>query len=126
MTVYKYILNILGPYKALKLCRELGISIYTKYTNLSTDKSDNLSKLLINLKKEKEELEIINTKANIERLIKIGSYRGSRHKFGYPVRGQRTRSNAKTVVRSSPARAIAGIVRTKISNKKTNSKSKNN
>ena len=34
--------------------------------------------------------------ANIKRLIDIGSYRGSRHKRGLPVRGQRTRTNART------------------------------
>lgn len=34
--------------------------------------------------------------ANIKRLIEIGSYRGSRHKKGLPVRGQRTRTNART------------------------------
>ena len=35
-------------------------------------------------------------KDNIERLINIKSYRGFRHSFGLPVRGQRTRSNGKT------------------------------
>jgi len=34
--------------------------------------------------------------ANIKRLIDIGSYRGLRHKRGLPVRGQRTRTNART------------------------------
>lgn len=34
--------------------------------------------------------------ANIKRLIDIGSYRGLRHKIGLPVRGQRTRTNART------------------------------
>jgi small subunit ribosomal protein S13 len=33
---------------------------------------------------------------NVRRLISIGSYRGSRHKRGLPVRGQRTRTNART------------------------------
>jgi small subunit ribosomal protein S13 len=33
---------------------------------------------------------------NIKRLIEIGSYRGIRHRFGLPVRGQRTRTNART------------------------------
>lgn len=43
---------------------------------------------------------------NIKRLIDIGSYRGLRHRRGLPVRGQRTRTNART--RRGPRRAIAG------------------
>ena len=34
--------------------------------------------------------------ANIRRLIEIGSYRGRRHRMGLPVRGQRTKTNART------------------------------
>lgn len=45
--------------------------------------------------------------ANIKRLIDIGSYRGSRHKKGLPVRGQRTRTNART--RKGPRRIISNI-----------------
>ena len=43
---------------------------------------------------------------NIKRLIDIGSYRGLRHRRGMPVRGQRTRTNART--RRGPKRAIGG------------------
>lgn len=43
---------------------------------------------------------------NIKRLVDLGSYRGSRHRKGLPVRGQRTHSNART--RKGPAVAIAG------------------
>ena len=93
MTVYKKLLNIIGPFKALKICRELGISIYTKDSNLSTDKNDTLSKILINIKKDNMSNVI---KTNINRLLKTGSLRGYRLKFGLPTRGQRTRSNAKT------------------------------
>jgi small subunit ribosomal protein S13 len=55
--------------------------------------------------------------ANIKRLIDIGSYRGLRHRRGLPVRGQRTRTNARTrkgprktvgVVRQKAERAVAG------------------
>ncbi len=45
------------------------------------------------------------TALNIKRLIEIGSYRGIRHRRGLPVRGQRTKTNART--RKGPARAIA-------------------
>ena len=43
---------------------------------------------------------------NIKRLQEIGSYRGSRHRFGLPVRGQNTKNNART--RKGPAKSIAG------------------
>lgn len=42
--------------------------------------------------------------ANIKRLIEIGSYRGMRHKIGLPVRGQRTKTNART--RKGPKRTV--------------------
>ena len=43
---------------------------------------------------------------NIKRMTEIGSYRGSRHRRGLPVRGQRTRTNARS--RRGPKRAVAG------------------
>jgi small subunit ribosomal protein S13 len=44
---------------------------------------------------------------NIKRLIDIGSYRGLRHRRGLPVRGQRTKTNART--RKGPRRAVGGL-----------------
>ena len=43
---------------------------------------------------------------NIKRLTEVGSYRGQRHRRGLPVRGQRTRTNARS--RRGPKRAVAG------------------
>jgi small subunit ribosomal protein S13 len=43
---------------------------------------------------------------NIKRLVEIGCYRGIRHKRGLPVRGQRTRTNART--RKGPKKTVAG------------------
>jgi small subunit ribosomal protein S13 len=43
---------------------------------------------------------------NIKRLMDLGTYRGLRHRKGLPVRGQRTRTNART--RKGPRRAVAG------------------
>lgn len=43
---------------------------------------------------------------NIKRLVEIGSYRGVRHRRGLPVRGQKTKTNART--RKGPKRTIAG------------------
>jgi len=91
--VFNKIKDIIGPFKARLISNELGLSLNTLESNLAPDKAENLSKLLISLKKENM------VKSNINRLIKVGCYRGSRHKFNYPVRGQRTRSNAKTAKR---------------------------
>jgi small subunit ribosomal protein S13 len=49
--------------------------------------------------------------ANIKRLIDAGVYRGTRHRRGLPVRGQRTRTNART--RKGPRKTV-GIVRAKV------------
>jgi len=43
---------------------------------------------------------------NIKRLMDLGCYRGLRHRKGLPVRGQRTKTNART--RKGPARTVAG------------------
>jgi small subunit ribosomal protein S13 len=45
-------------------------------------------------------------KLNIKRLVEIGSYRGIRHRRNLPVRGQKTKTNART--RKGPKRAIGG------------------
>ena len=54
------------------------------------------------------------TGQNIKRLVEISSYRGVRHKRSLPVRGQRTRSNART--RKGPRKTV-GVVRDKASRK---------
>lgn len=46
------------------------------------------------------------TAMNIKRLIEIGSYRGMRHRRGLPVRGQRSKTNARS--RKGPRRTVAG------------------
>ncbi|TRO55138.1 30S ribosomal protein S13 [Candidatus Bathyarchaeota archaeon] len=53
---------------------------------------------------------------NIKRLIEIGSYRGLRHRRNLPVRGQRTRTNART--RKGPKRTVAGRGRRRGATKK--------
>ena len=49
--------------------------------------------------------------ADIRRKIEIGSYQGRRHRMGLPVRGQRTKTNART--RKGPKRTVAGRKKTK-------------
>jgi small subunit ribosomal protein S13 len=54
--------------------------------------------------------------SNIKRLIDIATYRGTRHRRGLPVRGQRTRTNART--RKGPRKTV-GVVRQKVERTKT-------
>jgi small subunit ribosomal protein S13 len=56
------------------------------------------------------------TQMNIKRLIEIGSYRGLRHRRSLPVRGQRTRTNART--RKGPKKTVAGRGRRRGAKKK--------
>lgn len=56
---------------------------------------------------------------NIRRLVEINSYRGARHRLSLPVRGQRTRSNART--RKGPKKTV-GIIRDKAARKTVNKK----
>lgn len=56
------------------------------------------------------------TQMNIKRLIEIGSYRGMRHRRNLPVRGQRTRTNART--RKGPKKTVAGRGRRRGATKK--------
>ena len=53
---------------------------------------------------------------NVKRLIEIGSYRGLRHRRNLPVRGQRTRTNART--RKGPKKTVAGRGRRRGATKK--------
>jgi small subunit ribosomal protein S13 len=53
---------------------------------------------------------------NIKRLMEIGSYRGLRHRRSLPVRGQRTRTNART--RKGPKKTVAGRGRRRGAKKK--------
>jgi len=54
--------------------------------------------------------------SNIKRVIDIGAYRGLRHRRGLPVRGQRTKTNART--RKGPRKTV-GVVRQKVERTKT-------
>ena len=57
------------------------------------------------------------TSQNIKRLMDIGSWRGLRHKKGLPVRGQRTRTNART--RKGPRKGGVAIIKRAVEEKKT-------
>ena len=72
---------------------------------LSQDQLDRLREIIDKEYKVEGELRREVT-MNIRRLIDIGSYRGLRHRRGLPLRGQRTRTNART--RKGPKKTVAG------------------
>jgi len=110
----RYIYGI-GPRRADEIVAKLGLNPATKADDLSSEEINAIGKVLQadytvegDLRRE--------TQSNIRRLISIGSYRGIRHRRGLPVRGQRTKTNARTrkggrrtvgAVRGKEARAAA-------------------
>ena len=95
----------LGPANSDKILKELGIDGQRRAKDLSEDE---LAKIIgiIDRSYLVEGALRRNHQQNIARLRDIGSYRGHRHRRALPVRGQRTRSNART--RKGPRKTVAG------------------
>ena len=94
-----------GQAVALELCRKAGVSPQAHARELHEDELARMAALL-----DKDyvcEGQLRRQIAqNVARLKDIGSYRGIRHRRGLPVRGQRTRTNART--RKGPKKTVAG------------------
>ncbi len=103
----------IGPTLAKDICTKLGISLNSYYNSLSPEKLDGLTSLLGTLRipgrsSTPIEFALIQfNKKKILRLVELNTYRGRRHKQGYPVRGQRTRSNAQSAKRLNKTRLTA-------------------
>ena len=79
---------------AEKICKDAGVSVDIRTKNLTDEQ---LTALRSEVAKYRTEGDLRREVAlNIKRLMEIGCYRGIRHKRGLPVRGQRTRTNART------------------------------
>ncbi|NOT07428.1 MAG: 30S ribosomal protein S13 [Gemmatimonadales bacterium] len=88
-----------------RLLSDSGISPDTRVRDLSDSEVARLRQLIERSTKVEGALRT-EIAMNIKRLMDIGTYRGSRHRKGLPVRGQRTHTNART--KKGPRRAIAG------------------
>ena len=92
----------IGRSTARRLCTAAGIRTSTKIKDLSDAEMDRLrdhvSKLTVEGDLRRE------VSMSIKRLLDLGCYRGIRHRRGLPLRGQRTRTNART--RKGPRRPI--------------------
>ncbi len=99
-----YIYGI-GLSKSKQILKEADVNPDTRVKDLTEREITKLRELID--KNHKVEGDLRREVAlNIKRLIEIGSYRGLRHRRGLPVRGQRTRTNART--RKGPAKTVGG------------------
>ena len=89
-----YIYGI-GPSVSERILDQTGINPNTKVKDLSEGEVSQIREVIDREYRVEGELRR-EVQLNIKRLIEIGSYRGSRHRHGLPVKGQRTRTNART------------------------------
>jgi len=99
-----YIFGV-GRTTALQAIKEAGVTPTKRAKELTEEEITKLAQAIQRLCVVEGELRR-QISQNISRLIEIGCYRGSRHKRGLPVRGQRTRTNART--RKGPKKTVAG------------------
>jgi len=100
----RYVYGI-GPVNAMDILREANIDPNKKARELNEDEVGRIVNI-IDRSYQVEGALRRQVQQNIQRLKDIGSYRGSRHRRNLPVRGQRTRSNART--RKGPRKTVAG------------------
>ena len=89
----------IGKSTAKEILKATGISEDVRVKDLTEEE-------VTKIRKEVEKIKVEEVQLNIKRLMEIGSYRGMRHRKGLPVRGQKTKTNART--RKGKARPIAG------------------
>ena len=95
----------IGLKTALDLCRAVGVDPTIKAREMTEEQVARLAALLDNNYVCEGHLRR-TVNQNISRLKEIACYRGLRHRRGLPVRGQRTKTNART--RKGPAKTVAG------------------
>lgn len=94
-----------GRKTAVMICEAAGIDVNRKMRDLSDAEVAKLREVIDRDFQVEGDLRK-DVQQNIRRLIEIGCYRGVRHRKGLPVRGQRTRHNART--RKGPKKTVAG------------------
>ncbi len=97
-----YIYGI-GAGRASQICRATSVNPDTRVKNLAEDEVTRLRDYIERNLKVEGDLRREGA-MDIRRLVEIGAYRGIRHKRGLPVRGQRTRTNART--RKGPKKTV--------------------
>jgi small subunit ribosomal protein S13 len=92
----------IGRSRAADVCRQAGIAPDVKVKDLTEPEVEKLRVEIARMPVEGDLRRQVSM--NIKRLMDLGTYRGQRHRKGLPMRGQRTRTNART--RKGPRRAI--------------------
>jgi small subunit ribosomal protein S13 len=92
----------IGRSRSKKVCVEAGVNPATKIKDLTEAEVDKIRHEIAKFAVEGDLRREVGI--SIKRLIDLGTYRGLRHRRGLPVRGQRTRTNART--RKGPRRQI--------------------
>lgn len=92
----------IGRARARAICAAAGVEVSAKIKELSEQQMDRLREQVGKFTVEGDLRR--ETTMNIKRLMDLGCYRGLRHRRGLPVRGQRTRTNART--RKGPRKMI--------------------
>ncbi len=96
----------IGPATARLILDQAQVNIDTRARDLTEEEVNRINTLIQNSDMKVEGDLRREIQQNIKRLMDIGCYRGLRHIRGLPVRGQRTRTNART--RKGPAKTVAG------------------
>ena len=94
----------IGHSSAVRILNEAGVSLDTRVRDLTDEEVSRIRDVIDRTQTVEGDLRR-ETSLNIKRLMEIGSYRGIRHRRGLPVRGQKTKTNART--RKGPKR-LAG------------------
>jgi small subunit ribosomal protein S13 len=92
----------IGRTRAAKICADAGVAPDMKVKDLSEPEVESLRTAVARYPVEGDLRR--ETTMNVKRLMDLGCYRGIRHRRGLPLRGQRTRTNART--RKGPRRPI--------------------
>ena len=92
----------IGRTRARKICASAGVNTASKMKDLTDSEMEKLRDEVGKVTVEGDLRREVTM--NIKRLMDLGCYRGQRHRKGLPVRGQRTRTNART--RKGPRKAI--------------------
>ncbi|MBO7288515.1 MAG: 30S ribosomal protein S13 [Clostridia bacterium] len=95
----------IGVTSSRKILEEAGINPDTRVKDLTEDEEKKIREIIDRDYTVEGDLKR-QVALDIKRLIEVGCYRGLRHRKGLPVRGQRTKTNART--RKGPKRTIAG------------------
>jgi len=92
----------IGRNTAKRICNAAGVAVTTKIKDLNDAEVEKLRDEVAKLQVEGDLRREVTM--NIKRLMDLGCYRGVRHRRGLPVRGQRTKTNART--RKGPVKPI--------------------